>query len=136
MPHAYEWAVLRVVPRVERCEFVNVGVVVYCRALDYLGCSLTDDLGRALALDPGLDADGVRAHLEAVHAVCEGSADAGANGRRAPGERFRWLVAPRSTVVQPSPVHTGITEDPAAELADLARRMVAPPGSASAGGVG
>ena len=133
MPHAYEWAVLRVVPRVERGEFVNVGVVVYCRALDYLGVATTADLGRALALDPGLDVEGVRAHLDAVRAVCEGAPDSGANGRRAPGERFRWLVAPRSTVVQPSPVHTGITEDPAAELTDLEARMVLPPAPRPAG---
>lgn len=127
MPHTYEWAVLRVVPRVERCEFVNVGVVVYCRALDYLACAVADDLGRALALDPGLDVDGVRAHLAAIEAVCSGAPEAGPNGQRAPGERFRWLVAPRSTVVQTSPVHTGMTESPEAELADLAARMVAPP---------
>ncbi|MGD9957321.1 MAG: DUF3037 domain-containing protein [Candidatus Nanopelagicales bacterium] len=127
MPHTYEWAVLRVVPRVERCEFVNVGVVVYCRALDYLACDVTDDLSRALALDPALDAEGVRTHLAAIEAVCSGAPEAGANGQRAPGERFRWLVAPRSTVVQPSPVHTGVTDSPAAELADLATRMVAPP---------
>lgn len=127
MPHTYEWAVLRVVPRVERCEFVNVGVVVYCQALDYLACSVVEDLGRAQALDPTLDVEGVRAHLAAVRAVCEGSPEAGANGARKPGERFRWLVAPRSTVVQPSPVHTGITESPDAELADLTARMVAPP---------
>jgi hypothetical protein len=127
VPHAYEWAVLRVVPRVERCEFVNVGVVVYCHALDYLAASVTDDLARARALDPGLDADAVLAHLEGIRAVCAGDASAGANAARPPGERFRWLVAPRSTVVQPSPVHTGLTDDPAAELADLTRRMVDPP---------
>lgn len=128
MPHAYEWAVLRAVPRVERCEFVNVGVVVYCQALDFLGCALADDLGRAAALDPGLDLEGLRAHLDGIRAVCEGDESAGANGRRSTGERFRWLIAPRSTVVQPSPVHTGLTDDPAAELADLARRMVDPLG--------
>jgi len=127
VPHTYEWAVLRVVPRVERGEYVNVGVVVYCRALDYLATSITDDLARAAALDRSLDVDAVRQHLHAVEAVCAGTADAGENGRRSPGDRFRWLVAPRSTVVQPSPVHTGITEDPAAELVDLARRMIEPP---------
>lgn len=127
MPHGYEWAVLRVVPRVDRCESVNVGVVVYCRAVDYLGAWITDDLGRARALDPELDVDGVRQLLDAIAAVCAGSPEAGDNGRRAPGDRFRWLVAPRSTVVQPSPVHTGITDDPAAELLDLAARMVAWP---------
>jgi hypothetical protein len=127
VPRTYEWAVLRVVPRVERCEFVNVAVVVYCQALDYLACTSADDLSRALALDPGLDVDGVRAHLDSVRAVCDGAPEAGANGARSRGERFRWLVAPRSTVVQPSPVHTGLTDDPAVELADLVARMVAPP---------
>jgi hypothetical protein len=128
--HTYEWAVLRVVPRVERGELVNVGVVVYCRALDYLGAWITDDLSRAVALAPDLDVDAVRQHLHAVAAVCTGSPEAGGSGRRTPGDRFRWLVAPRSTVVQTSPVHTGLTDDPAAELADLAASMVSwPPGS-------
>jgi hypothetical protein len=121
--------VLRVVPRVERGEYVNVGVVVYCQALDFLRAAVSTDLSRARALDAGLDVEAVRAHLESVAAVCAGELAAGDSGRRSPGERFRWLIAPRSTVVQPSPVHTGITDDPAAELADLMARMVstAPP---------
>jgi hypothetical protein len=123
----YEWAVLRVVPRVDRGEYVNVGVVVYCQALDFLRAGLTTDLSRALALDPALDVVAVRAHLEAVAGVCAGDVAAGDSGRRSPGERFRWLIAPRSTVVQPSPVHTGITDDPASELADLMARMVSTP---------
>ena len=123
----YEWALLRVVPRVDRGECVNVGVVVYCRELDYLCAAVTDDLSRALALDPDLDVEAVRAHLASVAAVCAGDPAAGDSGRRSPGDRFRWLVAPRSTVVQPSPVHTGITDDPGAELADLMARMVSPP---------
>jgi hypothetical protein len=124
VPHTYEWAVLRVVPRVERGEYVNVGVVVYCRALDYLGASITDDLSRATALAPDLDVDAVRQHLDAVVAVCAGAPEAGGSGRRTPGDRFRWLVAPRSTVVQTSPVHTGISDDPHGELDDLVAQMV------------
>ncbi len=130
MPHTYEWAVFRVVPRVERGELVNVGVVVYCRALDYLGTWISPDLARAVAIAPDLDVEAVRQHLEAIAAVCAGAPESGGSGRRTPGDRFRWLVAPRSTVVQTSPVHTGITDDPAAELLDLASVMVAwPPGS-------
>lgn len=123
----YEWAVLRAVPRVDRGEFVNVGVVVYCQALGFLRAAVTSDLSRARALDPTLDVDALRVHLDSVAALCEGDPSAGDSARRSPGERFRWLVAPRSTVVQPSPVHTGITEDPAAELDDLVRRMVRAP---------
>lgn len=130
----YEWAVLRAVPRVERCEFVNVGVVVYCQALGFLRAEVTADLSRALALDPALDVAAVRAQLESVAAVCAGDEPGGEGARRSPGERFRWLVAPRSTVVQPSAVHTGITDDPEAELADLVRRMVSPPAPPAARG--
>lgn len=123
----YEWALLRVVPRVERGECVNVGVVVYAKRPPFLGARVTADLGRALALDPDLDAEGVSRHLRAVVALCEGTPGSGPNGARDPGERFRWLVAPRSTVVQTSPVHTGITTAPAAELDALYSRLVAPP---------
>jgi hypothetical protein len=127
--HPYEWALLRVVPRVDRGEFVNVGVLLYCRPRDYLGLLLTDRLDRALALDPDLDLAAVTEHLAAVREVCSGDAGAGANGARPAGERFRWLVAPRSTVVQPSPVHTGLTADPAATLTGLFERLVAATGS-------
>ena len=112
MSHTYEWAVLRVVPRVERSEFVNAGVVVYCRALDFLGARTQLDVERLRALDPAVDVDAVARHLESVRALCAGEPGAGANGARPPGERFRWLVAPRSTVLQTSGVHAGLTDDP------------------------
>jgi Protein of unknown function (DUF3037) len=127
VPHVYEWSVLRAVPRVERCEFVNVGVLVYCQMLDALLCKVTDDLSRVSALDPQADLDAIRRHLEGIERVCRGDAAGGEAAQRPLGERFRWLIAPRSTVVQTSPVHTGMTDDPAAELADLVARMVEPP---------
>jgi hypothetical protein len=124
----YEWAVLRVVPRVERCEFVNAGVLVYSRPYDYLEAAIAFDANRALALDASLDVEAALRHLDLVAAVCSGDAAvAGANAERSQGERFRWLVAPRSTVVQASPVHTGLTEAPADELARLLATMVLPP---------
>jgi hypothetical protein len=126
VPHAYEWSVLRVVPRVERSEFVNVGVLVYCHALDFLAAQVTDDLTRAAALDPLLDVESTRRHLAGVAALCAGDPAAGANARRPAGDRFRWLIAPRSTVIQPSPVHTGRSDDPATALAELFAAMVSP----------
>jgi hypothetical protein len=127
VPHVYEWSVLRAVPRVERCEFVNVGALVYCQMLDALLCQVTDDLSRVSALDPQADLDAIRRHLEGIERVCRGDEVGGEVTRRPLGERFRWLIAPRSTVVQTSPVHTGMTDDPTAELADLVARMVEPP---------
>jgi hypothetical protein len=124
----FEYALLRVVPRVERGEFINAGVVLYCQADSFLGARVHLDPARLKALDPGADLEAVRAHLEAVRSVCAGGPEAGALGRLPPGERFGWLVAPRSTVVQPSPVHTGLTDDPEAELERLLSRMVLPPG--------
>jgi hypothetical protein len=124
--HAYEWTVLRVVPRVERCEFVNAGIAVYCQQLDYLAAGVELDEARLRALDPHVDLDTVRRHLAAVVALCAGGPEAGANGRRPPGERFRWLAAPRSTAVQAAPLHTGLTIDPAAELERLLDVMVRP----------
>ena len=128
MGKPFEYAVLRVVPRVERGEFINAGVVLYCQADGFLGARVHLDADRLLALDPAIDLEAVRAHLEAVRSVCAGGPEAGSVGRLPLGERFGWLVAPRSTVMQPSPVHTGLTDDPEAELERLLSRMVLPPG--------
>ncbi|WP_030164169.1 DUF3037 domain-containing protein [Spirillospora albida] len=123
-PTVFEYAALRVVPRIERGETMNVGVVVYCRALDYLACGTHLDERRLLALDPGLDLEGVRAALKGVDAICCGGDRAGQAAREAPGARFRWLTAPRSTIVQPGPVHAGLTENPAADLGRLVDLLV------------
>lgn len=127
MRHTYEYALLRVVPRVERGELVNAGVLLYSQGADFLEARVHVDPARLRALDPFLDVEAVRAHLEAVRAVCRGGADAGPAGRGPRGERFRWLAAPRSTVVQPSVVHTGTSADPAATLARLLEQLVVPP---------
>jgi hypothetical protein len=124
----FEYAILRVVPRVERGEFINAGVVLYCQAERFLGARVHLDPDRLMALDPGADLEAVRAHLEAARSVCSGGPEAGSVGGLPLGERFGWLVAPRSTVVQPSPVHTGLTDDPEAELERLLGSMVLPPG--------
>lgn len=120
----FEYAVLRVVPSATRDESVNVGVLVYCQQRDFLDCAWHVDEARLRALAPDLDVDGVRAQLEAVGRVCAGGEAAGPAGGRPPGERFRWLVAPRSTVVRPGPVHTGLTPDVAAEPARLLACLV------------
>ena len=128
MGKLFEYAVLKVVPRVERGECINAGVVLYCQAERFLGVRVHLDPARLTALDPGADLEAVQAHLEAVRSVCAGAPEAGAVGRLPLRERFGWLVAPRSTVVQPSPVHTGLTDDPEAELERLLGSMVLPPG--------
>ncbi|MBH5333731.1 DUF3037 domain-containing protein [Streptomyces pactum] len=120
----FEYAVLRVVPRVERGELINAGVVVYCRAASFVAARTELDEARLLALDPTVDVSGVRAALHAVEGVCRGGADAGQAGGDDAGRRFRWLVAPRSTVVQPGPVHTGLTTDPEAEVERLLELLV------------
>lgn len=122
--HPFEYAALRAVPRVERGEMLNVGVIVYCRALDFLASSTSVDAPRLLALDPAADVADITAAVAAYACVCRGGAAAGEAGASTPGQRFRWLTAPRSTVVQPGPVHLGLTADPAAELARLAARLL------------
>jgi hypothetical protein len=120
----YEYSVLRAVPRVERGEFVNIGVVLYCQQLDFLGCSTRLDSARVLALDPAADVEGIEALLGAVTKVCCGGPESGPAGQDSLGRRFRWLIAPRSTVVQPGPVHTGLTADPASDLERLAGTLL------------
>jgi hypothetical protein len=123
----FEYALLRVVPRVERGEFINAGVVLYCQDAKFLDARVYLDPERLRALDPNLDPEIVRAHLEVARLVCEGGPEAGAVGLLPPGQRFGWLVAPRSTVVQPSPVHTGFTDDPRQAVEHLLRTMVHTP---------
>ncbi|MFJ1729703.1 DUF3037 domain-containing protein [Streptomyces sp. NPDC088254] len=120
----YEYALLRVVPRVERGECINAGVLLYCRARSYVGALTHLDEARLLALDPDADVAGVRAALRAVEGVCAGGEAAGQAAGDDAGRRFRWLIAPRSTVVQPGPVHTGLTADPAAETERLLNLLV------------
>jgi hypothetical protein len=124
---SFDYAVIRVVPRVERAEFVNVGVLVCCRSQQYLAARFHVDETRLTALDPALDLDEVRKHLASFQKICAGGADAGPIGQLTPRERFDWLVAPRSTIIQTSPVHTGLCADPEAELEHLLDVMVRPP---------
>jgi Protein of unknown function (DUF3037) len=122
----YDYAVIRVVPRVEREEFVNVGVIVSCPEKKFLEARIEVDEGRLAALDATLDLDAVRAHLAAIPVICAGGEAAGALGRLSQRERFRWLVAPRSAVVQTSPAHAGRCDDPGALLEHLLDTMVRP----------
>ncbi|CAL9611098.1 DUF3037 domain-containing protein [Streptomyces pilosus] len=122
--HVYEYALLRVVPRIERGERVNAGVLVYCRRLSFVTARTHLDEARLLALDPAADLAGVRAALRAVEGVCAGGGAAGQAARDDAGRRFRWLIAPRSTIVRPGPVHTGLTADPAAEAERLLDLLV------------
>lgn len=121
---AYQYVVLRCVPRVDREEFVNVGVVLYCQASDYLDVASTVDRARLTAFAPQLDVDQVGEALAFVAGVCAGDDRGGAAAGHPIGQRFGFLKAPKSTVLQPGPVHGGITDDPAAELARLRRRLV------------
>src|SRR5262245_11844709 len=104
---SFDYAVVRVVPRVEREEFLNAGVILFCLERRYLGARVHVDENRLLTLWPEADVDAIRLHLEAFEKICRGSPDAGPIAKLAQRERFHWLAAPRSTVIQVSPVHTG-----------------------------
>ena len=120
----FEYALVRVVPRIERGERMNAGVLVYSRQAGLVRAVIHLDEARLLALDPGADVAAVRGALSAVAGVCAGGADAGQAAEDDPGRRFRWLTAPRSTVVQPGPVHCGLSADPAAEADRLLDLLV------------
>lgn len=120
---AFSYALLRVVPSVERGERLNVGVVLFCRERAFLELRAGLDEQRLAALAPDLDPEPVRSRLDALARVAAGASEAGALGRLEPSERFGWLVAPSSTIIQPSRVHTGLTGDPAATLERLFRTL-------------
>jgi len=127
-PSSFDYAIIRVVPRVERGEFVNAGVVLFCRVRRFLSARIALDIPRLLALAPGIDCDEVRRHLDAVALICAGDPAGGAIALLPQSERFHWLVAPRSSMIQTSPVHAGVTDDPAAMLDHLLATMVQRPG--------
>ncbi|WP_171074557.1 DUF3037 domain-containing protein [Nonomuraea basaltis] len=118
----YEYAVIRVIPKVERGEQINAGVLLYCQPRGYLCARVELDPARLRALDPGADVDAVRRALSAYELAC-GDAP-GPLGAEPLGGRFRWLTAPRSTIVQTGPVHAGLTADPGTELARLFDKLV------------
>jgi hypothetical protein len=125
--HTYDYAIIRVVPRVERGEQVNAGVILSCEALDYLDARIELDERAVLALDPSVDLEALRANLAIIPVICRGGEEAGPIGALPARGRFRWLVSPRSTIIQPSPVHTGRTGDPAACLERLMAKLVRRP---------
>jgi hypothetical protein len=122
--YTYDYAIIRVVPRVERGERINVGVILSCVDAEFLQTRIELDTARLLALDPTIDIDTLKASLSMIEAVCSGGAEAGPIGALPQRGRFRWLVSPRSTIVQTSPVHTGRTSHPEEALTRLLETMV------------
>ena len=120
----YDYAVVRVVPKVDREEFINAGVIVSCPDLSFLEARIKLNETRLLALDPTVDLDLVKKHLASIPTICRGGDGAGSIGQLPQRQRFHWLVAPRSTVIQTSPVHTGRCSDPTAALEHLLAKMV------------
>ena len=121
----YDYAVIRVVPKVDREEFINAGVILSCPDKSFLEARIKLNESRLLALDPSLDLEMVRTHLATIPTICQGGDGAGPIGQLPQRQRFHWLVAPRSTIIQTSPVHTGRCSDPAAALEHLVAKMVA-----------
>ena len=122
--YTYDYAIVRVVPRVDRGERINVGVILSCADTDFLDARIEVDEALIRAIDPTVDMDAVRSNLAVIPVVCKGGPEAGPIGALPSRGRFRWLVAPRSTISQPSEVHTGRTADPAACLEHLMARVV------------
>ena len=124
MPEAFSYTLLQVVPRVERGERINAGVIVFCRPLRYLAARTHLDEARLAVLAPGLEPEAVRPHLTAIERIAAGDPDAGPIARLDVTQRFHWLVAPSSTIVQPSQVHTGLCTDADEQLDRLFRELV------------
>lgn len=121
--NSFDYAIVRVVPHVERQEFINVGVILFCRTLRFLAAKIELDKQRLAALSPQFDQEQVLAHLNLIPRICAGDPDHPI-GRLAPAERFHWLITPRSTCIQISDVHTGLCDDPAVALEHLLNSMV------------
>ena len=122
--YTYDYAIIRVVPRVERGEMINVGVILSCPDVDFLEAGIELDESRLMALDDTLDVAAIRANLATIPAICLGGSESGPIGGLPQRSRFHWLVSPRSTIIQMSPVHTGRTSDPAKALEHLLDTMV------------
>jgi hypothetical protein len=123
-PEPFQYSVLRVVPQIERAEFMNVGVILFCRTKRFLEARIALDPGRLHALSPGFDVDAVALHLDARVRIAAGERDAGPVAALPQSERFHWLAAPSSTVIQASPTHSGLCEDPEQTLTRLMHALV------------
>ncbi|MEA2518747.1 MAG: hypothetical protein QOF49_827 [Chloroflexota bacterium] len=122
--HPFQYAIVRVIPRVERGECLNAGVILLCRPRSFLAARVGLDRDRLAALAPNVDPATIEGHLAGIERIARGDPDAGPIAALGRGERFHWLVAPSSTVIQPSEVHTGLCDDPATELQHLFERLV------------
>lgn len=127
MPSAFDYAIVRVVPRVERGELINAGVIVSCPERAYLAARIALDAGRLHALAPAIDSAEIEAALAVIPLIAAGDPRGGPIAALPRGERFHWLVAPRSAIIQTSPVHTGLCDQPDAVLDQLLERLVLPP---------
>ena len=125
--YTYDYSIVRVVPRVDRGERINVGVILSCSGMNFLDARIELDEAALRALDPAVDIAAIRANLDTIPTVCRGGPEAGPIGELPARGRFRWLVSPRSTIIQPSAVHTGRTSDPVASLEHLMDRVVRRP---------
>ena len=123
-PNSYDYALIRLVPSVERGECLNIGVILFCRTLDFLGVRIYLNAARSLALSPDLDLAAVQQQLDSILLICDGGPEAGPLGKMSQSERFHWLVSPRSTIVQISPTHEGVCDNPEATLEHLFKTMV------------
>jgi hypothetical protein len=123
-PNSYDYALIRLVPSVDRGECLNTGVILFCRTLGFLGARVHLNTARALALSPDLDLAAIQQQLETIILICKGGPEAGDLGKMSQSERFQWLVSPRSTIIQISPVHEGVGDDPEAALEHLLKTMV------------